>query len=342
MSVKLQQTDPPQAKLHDSIPSHTSFLNVRARSGVTLAGGGDRLQRWSLVLSTEIALCMAAFLLTVWILNDGVSQIRLGLATVVLVVFPARAVFLFLLGPFRSSLRHGSVHELLAIGKSMTLSSLVIAIFLVHERSGGRDPLGLLVMDWALCLVFLGVLHFGARLYQSQAASWRRPLKRIAVVGAGDAGATLVKELASDRESRFRPTAIFDDNPKTHGTTICGVPVVGTTDLLPGAAKARAVDEVLICIPSATSSEMSRLFTICCQSGLPVRRASGWTCFNARYPNPAHRRFAETPGSAARSRRSGQLGERPRGADYRCRRQYRLGALPPDRSSSARKTPVAG
>ena len=269
MSMKLQQTDPPREKFRDSIASHTSFLHVCARAGVTLAG--DRLQRWSLVLSTEIALCMAAFLLTVWILNDGVSQIRLGLATVVLVVFPARAVFLFVLGPFRSSLRHGSVHELLAIGKSMTLSSLVIATFLVHERAGGRDPLGLLVMDWALCLVFLGVLHFGARLYQSQAASWHRPHKRIAVVGAGDAGATLVKELASDRESRFRPTAIFDDNPKTHGTTICGVPVVGKTDLLPGAAKARAVDEVLICIPSATSSEMSRLFTICCQSGLPVR-----------------------------------------------------------------------
>ena len=66
-------------------------------------------------------------------------------------------------------------------------------------------------------------------------------------------------------------SAASDDNPKTHGTTIGGVPVVGKTDLLSQAARARAIDEVLICIPSATSSEMSRLFTICCQSSLPVR-----------------------------------------------------------------------
>src|SRR5262249_61571961 len=95
--------------------------------------------------------------------------------------------------------------------------------------------------------------------------------KGLAGVGRGAGVMTLVKDLASDPESRCRPTAIFDDNPRTHGTTICGVPVVGPTDLLARAALSKSVDEVLICIPSATPSEMSRLLTICCQSGVPVR-----------------------------------------------------------------------
>jgi FlaA1/EpsC-like NDP-sugar epimerase len=271
MSLKLQSTDPQFEYALDS----NGRARLRPNPGKKPGGPGPeksgRLQRLSLVLGLEVALCLAAFFLTVWILEDGAAKNSVVLAPVLLIVFSARAVFLFVLGPFRSSLRHGSVHELVAIGKAVTLSSLVIAIFLLHGGMGGRDPLALLVMDWALCVLFLGALHFAARIYQSQSMNWHHPLKRIAVVGAGDAGATLVKELACDPSSRYRPTAIFDDNPKTHGTTICGVPVIGKTDLLFRAAKARAVDEVLICIPSATSSEMSRLFTICCQSGLPVR-----------------------------------------------------------------------
>ncbi len=229
------------------------------------------LRRPTLILATEIALCGLSFILAVWLLDDVAARRQFPLALDLMIVLSARSVCLLLLGPFRSSLRHGSMHELLAIVKSIGLSSIVIAIFVSRQETGGSHPLALLVMDWALCQLFLGGLHFGARLYQSQAASWHEPLKRIAVVGAGDAGVTLVRELLAHPDSRFRPTAIFDDDPKTHGTTICGVPVLGKTELLPAAARAKAVDEVLICIPSATSSEMSRLFTICCQCGLPVR-----------------------------------------------------------------------
>jgi len=108
-------------------------------------------------------------------------------------------------------------------------------------------------------------------MYWLQQMRWRKRGKRVAVVGAGDAGMSLVTELASDPHSRCRPTAIFDDNARTHGTTICGVPVVGNIECLSEVARSKGIDEVLICIPSATRSEMSRLFTICCHSGLPVR-----------------------------------------------------------------------
>jgi FlaA1/EpsC-like NDP-sugar epimerase len=229
-----------------------------------------RSRRLAVVLGAEVALTAASFVLSLWILK--VAFIAWPIRFLIFIVLPVRGVFLYLFGPFRGSLRHGSVHELLDVFKAVALSTLVMAIFLYHEDSvGGASPLALLVMDWALCQLLLGGLHSGTQLYRAQATKWRRPLKRIAVVGAGDAGATLVKELTADSTTRYRPTAIFDDNPQTHGTTICGVPVVGKTDLLSQAARARTIDEVLICIPSATSSEMSRLFTICCQSSLPVR-----------------------------------------------------------------------
>ena len=224
-----------------------------------------------LVLLAEIVLAGFSFLLTSWILYDAATRSDLPLVADLFIVLASRSAFLYLLGPFRSSLRHAGVHELLGITKAISLSSLLIALFVSRLEIGGPETLGLIVLDWSLCQLFLGGLHFAPRIYQSQSMLWRKPLKRVAVVGAGDAGMTLVKDLASDPESRCRPTAIFDDNPRTHGTTICGVPVIGPTDLLAQAAVSKSVDEVLICIPSATPSEMSRLFTVCCQSGLPMR-----------------------------------------------------------------------
>jgi FlaA1/EpsC-like NDP-sugar epimerase/dTDP-4-amino-4,6-dideoxygalactose transaminase len=117
----------------------------------------------------------------------------------------------------------------------------------------------------------LGGLHFGPRLYRSQLAIGRKRGKRVVVVGAGDAGMTVVKELSSDPNSFYRPVAILDDKPEMKGAIICGIPVLGGTQDLAEVARLHRADEALICIPSATRSEMSRILNVCCQSNIPVR-----------------------------------------------------------------------
>jgi FlaA1/EpsC-like NDP-sugar epimerase len=224
------------------------------------------------VLSAELVLAGLSYLLSVLVLFRGPARAELLWSPAVFIVLAFRWVSLCLVGPYRSSLRHAGIHELLDIAKAVTLSSLPLFLFVREFEIAGvaRTP-ALFVLDWALCQLFLGGLHFAGPVIRSQQSLWRRSGKRVAVVGAGDAGMTLVKELASDPDSHYRPTAIFDDNPRTHGIMICGVPVIGSTDCLTSAAKTKSIDEVLICIPSATRSEMSRLFTVCCRLGLPVR-----------------------------------------------------------------------
>ena len=231
-----------------------------------------RIGRGLAVLAAEIALTALSYLLSIWVLYDSGARGQFVALRALPAVLALRSVCLYFLGPFRSSLRHASIHELVAIAKAVTLSSLLIVVVLNRLKLvSAPESSALFLMDWALCQFSLGGLHFAARIYKFQKTLWRRSRKRVAVIGAGDAGMSLVKELASDPDAPCRPTAIFDDNPKTHGTTICGVPVVGPTELLAGGGQAKFLDEVLICVPSATRSEMSRLFTLCCQSGLPVR-----------------------------------------------------------------------
>jgi len=225
-----------------------------------------------LVLCTELALGGISFVLTFLILGSAQHWRLLAILPALLLIVPVRALGLILLGPFKSSLRHADAHELLEIVEATTLSSVMIAAVL--PRAGILPPglsLAFFVLDWALLILLLGTFHFGARLYRSELWLGRKHVKQVAIVGAGDAGMTLVRELISDPSSRCRPVAIFDDDPKTHGTTICGVPVAGNVDDLGSLPREKRVEEVLICIPSATQSEMSRIVSICCRATFPVR-----------------------------------------------------------------------
>lgn len=226
------------------------------------------------VLAAEMAIVGFSFVLAISILWSGSGQrwVFWRWMPALLIVIVLRFLGLSLLGPFKSSLRHAGAHELLEIVKATVLSSGLIALTLPRVGIPGvRVSLAFFVLDWLLLVLLLGGLHFGPRLYRTQLQLWRRPIKRVAIVGAGDAGMTLVRELASDPSSRCRPVAIFDDDSRTHGTTICGVPVTGKVSDLGTLSRRNFVEEVLICIPSATQSEMSRIIAICCNANLPVR-----------------------------------------------------------------------
>jgi FlaA1/EpsC-like NDP-sugar epimerase/dTDP-4-amino-4,6-dideoxygalactose transaminase len=226
----------------------------------------------AVVLLAELSLAALSFSLSVLVLHDGQKWSLAASMSILPIVLAFRLVGIYSVGLFRSSLRYASLHDLLNITKAATLSSILI--YVVVRRIGPSDgfpPLGFYVLDWALFQFFLGGLHFGARIYRSHLAIGRRSGKRVVIMGAGDAGMTVLKELTSDSKSTCRPVAILDDNPQMRGSTICGVPVAGGTYDLAKVARATAADEVLICIPSATRSEMSRMLSACCQSNLPVR-----------------------------------------------------------------------
>lgn len=231
-----------------------------------------RIKASWVILAAELTLTALSYILSVLVLYGPGARGYFLAPPTILLLLGFRFGALYFIGPFKSSLRHTSIHELLSIVKAIGLSSALIFVFLNRQGLAlERLPLALIVLDWALSQMLVSGLHFGKRISQTQQLLWRKPNRRVAIVGAGDAGMSLVRELSSDPRSTCRPVAIFDDNPHWHGTTICGVPVVGGAQQLTRAAQARAVDEVLICIPSATRSEMSRILSICRQSGLPVR-----------------------------------------------------------------------
>jgi FlaA1/EpsC-like NDP-sugar epimerase len=94
---------------------------------------------------------------------------------------------------------------------------------------------------------------------------------RALILGAGDAGTSILKELLLDASSRVLPVGLVDDDPQKGGITICGVPVLGGVRDLQRLVREYQAEEILICVPSATREEMRGILARCRECGVPVR-----------------------------------------------------------------------
>ncbi len=171
----------------------------------------------------------------------------------------------------RRSLRYASVFDLITIFKVVSLSSIVLCAFARWQFPLLHIPIAVFVLNAALLQLAWGALHCGTRIRRAQKAAGRTTGTRAVIVGAGDAGMAVLKELALDATSPCRPVAVVDDDRGKWGRTLYGVPIVGGTKDLAQIAALNQADEILICIPSATHPQMHDILDASRRSNLPVR-----------------------------------------------------------------------
>jgi len=225
------------------------------------------------VLSLEGMLTTLGYAFSASLLAEvyGPSWARQILLRTLLWLAGLRLLSFLFFGTCRLSLRVASVPEFICISKAVSTSSLA---FYAITRLTVRDvrlPAALFILDWTVSIVLLVGLHFGIRLYSAQRAIGRSGGKRALIIGAGDAGTKVLKELVLDSGSALLPVGIIDDDPQKKGTTICGVPVLGGLSELASRVREQQVEEVFICIPSATRSQMKLILEGCRECGIPVR-----------------------------------------------------------------------
>lgn len=167
--------------------------------------------------------------------------------------------------------RYVSMRDILAILKAGTLSSLafggvVLMIF------GNDFPRSVLVLDWILCLALVGGVRLGLRAFRESIGRGQQPLARRAlIVGAGDAGEMLIREIHRNSALAYDVVGIVDDDSRKQGRRIHGTEIVGTVDQLPQLSRSREIQEILIAIPSATREQERRILNYCRESGVTFR-----------------------------------------------------------------------
>src|SRR5215211_2167703 len=136
-------------------------------------------------------------------------------------------------------------------------------------------PAGVLVLYGLLMLVFIGGSRFLVHLlYERPPRGFRarRDARSVIIVGAGDGGRLLLREILRNPELGYRPVGFVDDDPRKQGARIDrGVSVLGTTEQLPDVLEDVEPDEVLIAVPSAPGTMRARVVAACRDRGVPVR-----------------------------------------------------------------------
>ncbi len=150
----------------------------------------------------------------------------------------------------------------------------LLLLFMESAPGAGRDfKPAIPVLFSLLCAALLIGRRVGQRMY-----AWRtsqsgdgRPIRRTIVVGAGDAGDMILREISKSPMPQHHVVGLVDDDPAKQSASIRGCPVIGRTDDLARLVREKGIEEILIAIPSAKGAEIRRIFEICRHTGARVR-----------------------------------------------------------------------
>ncbi|HEY3278681.1 MAG TPA: SDR family NAD(P)-dependent oxidoreductase, partial [Syntrophorhabdaceae bacterium] len=180
-------------------------------------------------------------------------------------IFIAIKIPVFLFFRFYSmSWRYVGAFELVDVAKGIILSSAIVAIVVYIVNPGGiftGFPRSAVLLDCVLSLLLVGCFRLARRL---QRHIHERPLeegRRTLIVGAGNAGEMIVRDVRRHQESKYRVVAFVDDDETKRGSFLQGIKVMGTTEMIPRLASELNIETILIAVPSATTKEMKRIMS---------------------------------------------------------------------------------
>jgi FlaA1/EpsC-like NDP-sugar epimerase len=199
---------------------------------------------------------------------------RLFEETILIVLWIKAGVFL-LFGFYNHWWRYVSIRDMWTIARGITVAVLVagLAVYFVNPVTGFRVPRSIILIDWILLLGLVAGVRLLARTVIERPG--RHGLvargKEALVVGAGDAGQLIVKEMLKNPALGYTPVGLVDDDARKKNMRLHGIRVVGTTAELPHLLRDNRPDEVIIAIPSAAGEKRQEIVNVCRDVGVPVK-----------------------------------------------------------------------
>jgi FlaA1/EpsC-like NDP-sugar epimerase len=235
----------------------------------------NRHRVWQAVV--DGCLIAAAWFLAFWLrFDDGipVPYERLLEETLYIVV-PIQVTVFVLFGLYSHWWRYVSIRDMWAVARGVTVGVIVaaFAVYLINPVSGFRVPRSVLVLDWLILLALVACARLLARTILERPGP--RGLvargKEALIVGAGDAGQLIVKEMQRNSSLGYTPIGLVDDDAKKKNLRLHGIRVLGSTHDIPELIEDTKPDEVIIAIPSAAGATRQRIVTACRDASVPVK-----------------------------------------------------------------------
>ncbi len=246
--------------------------------------------RWWMV-AVDAALLTAALVGAFWLRFDFTipPYYRAYFWQILLFVVGLRLALLILSGVYRGVWRYISVGDLVAIAKAVTIGTLLVAsasfllrrlmarsLFTLEWLEG--YPVSVLVGEWLGDIILIGGFRLFLRLFKQYrtAARYRNSeRRRVLLVGAGDAGEMVARQLQAHPEYGYQAVAFIDDDPRKRGRQIHGIPIAGNRGDLAAVVARHRVQEIIIAIPSAAGEVVREVVEHCKQAKVRFKIVPG-------------------------------------------------------------------
>jgi FlaA1/EpsC-like NDP-sugar epimerase len=185
---------------------------------------------------------------------------------------------------YKGMWRYFSIFDLIKLIKScLTAFAVTTAVILIVFRFQGFSR-SVFIIDIILCILFIGgyriairiVLAYKHRGWMGLIIRKHNPqLKNMVIVGAGNAGEKLLREMNENSNLAYDVIGFVDDQPQKIMQTLHGIPVLGALYDLGDIVKKYSVNEITIAIPSASAGQMRRIVGFCKSTGVPFKTLPG-------------------------------------------------------------------
>jgi FlaA1/EpsC-like NDP-sugar epimerase len=199
-------------------------------------------------------------------------------------VIPASLLVFALFGLYAKHWRYVTQRDFLAVAQGALVATVVLmaAIALIHPttvhsitgRVGVNLPSGVSALFFLLVLALVGGVRFAVHRFYERPLRGFKPAKdarRVLIVGAGDGGQLVLREILRNPSLRLNPVGFVDDDPLKRNLRFEGVRVLGPTAELSRILDEAEPDEITIAIPSAPGTLRALVVTAARKRGIPVR-----------------------------------------------------------------------
>lgn len=232
-------------------------------------------RRW-VALATYTMVAVAAYI-TAYLLRFELSvpaEHVDTLARTVTIAAMLRIVGFYVVGLSMERWRHVGPRDMIRLVMGTTIGSGLLFVVLGVFAPLPRVPRSVLLVDWMLVVLLVSGIWLTYRtvfeVFYRRVRQAGALMKRALIVGAGEAGSRLVREIQRDPMG-YQPVGFVDDDPIKWATRLHGLEVLGATEELRTLATSVAAETIIIAIPSAEPSDLRRIVKACEQAGLPSK-----------------------------------------------------------------------
>jgi FlaA1/EpsC-like NDP-sugar epimerase len=195
--------------------------------------------------------------------------------TMMMAYFPIIALIRLILfsreGLYKDMWGYSSIGDMIKVLRSITLGSVIFLVVVRYLIGNNSFPISIFILDWLLLIIISGGSRLSIRVFREY-LHYQPYGKKILIIGAGDAGEIILRDIKNNPRSSYEPIGFIDEDPHKKGLRIRGVPIFGPISIIPKIIEKHEPEEILIISSSTDNSNIKKIYELCKPYNIAIKK----------------------------------------------------------------------